>query len=188
MHENLIVLPAWQCGGNAAPLGTESYRFFGFLAAKQKMRTNSYQSARYTQVARDWHCRQAIAALSEQLLSPDSVYVVTPQLAGLIAQGPTGPGKCHDLDRVILCSTKTDFGLSPVLMTPQARLDKAIANPGFEDGGISPWSPVWEVNAAANTERAHSGTHSLAENGTGSVYQDVTSLEPGATYIVSAWI
>ena len=79
------------------------------------MRTNSYQSARYTEVARDWHCQQAIAALSEQPLSPDSAYVVTPELAARIAAGPTGPGKCHDVDRVILCSTKTDFGLSPGL-------------------------------------------------------------------------
>ena len=187
VHQNLIVLPAWQCGGGAAPLGPESYRIFGFLAVEQKMRTNSYQSARYTEVARDWHCRQSIAALTEQRLSSDSAYVVTPELATRIAQGPTGPGKCHDLDRVILCSTKTDFGLSPVLMTAEARLDSAIANPGFEEG-VVPWSPVWEVNAAANSERARSGTHSLAENGTGSVYQDVTSLEPGATYIVSAWV
>ena len=188
IHQNLIVLPAWQCGGAAAPLGPESYRIFGFLVVGQKMRTNSYQSARYTEVARDWHCSQAITALSEQPLSSDSAYVVTPELAARIAQGPTGPGKCHDLDRVILCSIKTNFGLSPVLMTPEARLDEAIANPGFEDGGIAPWAPVWEVNASADTEHVHSGAHSLAENGTGSVYQDVTSLEPGATYTVSAWV
>ena len=188
LHENLIVLPAWQCGGGAAPFGPESYRIFGYLAARQKMRTNSYQSARYTQVARDWHCHQAVAALSEQPLSPDSAYVVTPELAGRIAVGPTGAGKCHDLDRVILCSTKTDFGLSPVLMTPEARLESAIANPGFEDGEVAPWSPVWEVNASVRSTRAHSGTHSLAEAGTGSVYQDLTSLEPGATYTVYAWV
>ncbi len=188
LHENLVVLPAWQCGGGAAPFGPESYRIFGFLAARQKMRTNSYQSARYTEVARDWHCRQAVAALSEQPLSPDSAYVVTPELAGRIATGPTGAGKCHDLDRVILCSTKTDFGLSPVLMTPEGRLESAIANPGFEDGDVSPWSPVWEVNAGVSSARAHSGTHSLAEAGIGSVYQDLTSLEPGATYTVYAWV
>jgi len=187
-HQNLIVLPAWQCGGNASPLGSESYRFFGYLAARQKMRTNSYQSARYTEVARDWHCHQAIAALSEQPLAPDSVYVVTPELAARIAAGPTGPGKCHDLDRVILCSVKTDFGLSPALMTAEDRLENAVANPGFEDGVVAPWSPVWEVNARADTSRAYSGTHSLAENGIGSVYQDITSLEPGATYTVYAWV
>jgi Family of unknown function (DUF6311)/Carbohydrate binding domain len=188
MHQNLIVLPAWQCNGSAAPLGPESYRIFGFLAVSQKMRTNSYQSARYTEVARDWHCHQAIDALSEQPLSPESAYVVTPELAARIAAGPSGPGKCHDLDRVILCSTRTDFGLSPVLMTPEERLESSVANPGFEDGDLSPWSPVWEVGASASSARARSGSHSLAEAGLGSVYQDVTGLEPGGTYIASAWV
>src|SRR5271167_860760 len=188
VHENLIVLPAWQCGGSVSPLGIESYRIFGFLAVQQKMRTNSYQSARYTEVTRDWHCHESTSALSQEPLSPDSAYVVTPELAGRIGAGPTGPGKCHDIDRVILCSTKTDFGLSPVLMTPEARLESAIANPGFEDGSVSPWSPVWEVSASVRSTRAHSGTHSLAETGTGSVYQDLTSLEPGATYTVYAWV
>ena len=188
MHQNLIVLPAWQCDGSAAPLGPESYRIFGFLAVRQKMRTNSYQSARYTEVARDWHCHQAIDALSEQPLSPDSAYVVTPELAARIAAGPTGPGKCHDLDRVILCSTKTNFGLSPVLMKPEARLENAVANAGFEDGDLSPWSPVWEVGASVSSTRAHGGSHSLAESGLGSVYQDVTGLEPGATYTASVWV
>jgi hypothetical protein len=187
IHENLIVLPAFQCANNGAPGGPESYRIFGFLAVKQKMRTNSYQSARFTEVARDWHCGQSIAALSEQPLSPDSAYVVTPELAARIAQGPTGPGKCHDLDRFILCSTKTDFGLSSALMGPEARLENAIADSGFEDGDLSPWSPVWEVNASVSTARAHSGTHSLAESGVGSVYEDVTGLQPGQTYAVSAW-
>ena len=188
IHQNLIVLPAFQCAVNGAPGGPESYRIFGFLAIKQKMRTNSYQSARFTEVARDWHCRQSIDALSEQPLSPDSAYVVTPDLAARIAQGPTGPGKCHDLDRFILCSTKTDFGLSSELMSPEVRLENAIANSGFEDGDLAPWSPVWEVDASVSAARAHDGSHSLAESGVGSVYQDVTSLEPGRTYTVSAWV
>jgi hypothetical protein len=188
IHENLIVLPAFQCANNGAPGGPESYRIFGFLAVRQKMRTNSYQSARFTEVARDWHCRQSIDALSEQPLSPDSAYVVTPALAARIAQGPTGPGKCHDLDRFILCSTKTDFGLSSVLMGPETRLENAIANSSFEDGDLSPWSPVWEVNARVSAERAHNGSHTLAETGVGSVYQDVTGLEPGRNYTVSAWL
>ncbi|HLI64610.1 MAG TPA: DUF6311 domain-containing protein, partial [Terriglobales bacterium] len=40
LHQNLIVLPAWQCAHNASPGGTEGYRTFGFLAVEQKMRTN----------------------------------------------------------------------------------------------------------------------------------------------------
>ncbi len=187
LHQNLIVLPAWQCAHNASPGGTEGYRTFGFLAVEQKMRINSYQSARYTRVAQDYHCSQAVKELSQQPLAPDSAYVVTPELAAAIAQGPTGPGKCHDLDRFILCSTRTDFGLSPVLMTSEERLQHAIANPGFEDGDIAPWSTNG-AKAKVSTATAHSGTYSLAESGDGTVYQDVNGLTPGATYTLSAWV
>lgn len=58
-HQNLIVLPAWQCEHAASPGGIEGYRIFGFLAVAQKMRINSYQSARYTGVAQDFHCSEA---------------------------------------------------------------------------------------------------------------------------------
>ncbi len=118
-HENLVVLPAWQCSGSSSPGQWDGFRIFGFLAVAQKMRTNSYFSARYTQVNSDFHCKHAIAALSEQPLSPDTAYVVSPALAAVIARGPTGPGKCHAVDSFILCSTKTDFGL-PLESIPQA--------------------------------------------------------------------
>ena len=189
MHQNLIVLPAWQCAANASPGGTEGYRTFGFLAVNQKMRINSYQSARYTQVARDFHCNQSVADLGAQPLSPDSVYVVSPEVAAAIAEGPTGPGKCHDLDGFIVCSTKTDFGLSPVLMTADQRLEHAIANPGFEEGDLAPWPSTGDLKASVTQTTAHSGSYSLAETeGSGSLYQDVTGLRPGATYTISAWV
>jgi len=187
-HQNLIVLPAWQCAHNASPGGPEGYRVFGFLAVQQKMRINSYQSARYTGVAQDYHCSQAVAELSQQPLAPDSAYVVTPELAAVIAQGPTGPGKCHDLDHFILCSTKTGFGLSPVLMTPEERVENSVANPSFEDGDLAPWSTNG-VEARISDAHAHSGTRSLVETGgTGTVYQDINGLEPGRTYTLSAWV
>lgn len=186
-HQNLIVLPAWQCAHNASPGGPEGYRIFGFLAIQQHMRINSYQSARYTGVAQDYHCTQAVAELSQQPLAPDTAYVVTPQLAEVIAQGPTGPGKCHDLDHFILCSTKTDFGLSPLLMTPEERVENSVANPGFEDGDLAPWSTNG-VQASISSAHAHSGTHSLAETGGGTIYQDTNGLEPGRTYTLSAWV
>ena len=187
LHQNLVVLPAWQCAKNASPGGPEGYRIFGFLAVRQKMRINSYQSARYTGVAQDFHCSQAPAELTQRPLAADSAYVVTPEIAAAIAQGPTGPGKCHDLDGFILCSTRTDFGLSPILMTPEQRVEDAIANPDFEDGTASPWSTNG-VKAAASSVQAHGGTYSLAESGgAGTVYQDINGLQPGATYTVSAW-
>ncbi len=186
-HQNLIVLPAWQCEKNASPGGPEGYRIFGFLAVQQKMRINSYQSARYTGVAQDFECSQAVTQIEQHGLSPDSAYVVTPDVAAAIAQGPSGPGKCHDLDRFILCSAKTDFGLSPVLMTPEQRVENAVANPGFEDGDTAPWSTNG-AKASVSTVTAHSGTYSLAETGAGTVYQDINGLEPGAIYTLSAWV
>ncbi len=186
-HQNLIVLPAWQCAKNASPGGPEGYRFFGFLAIADHMRINSYQSARYTGVAEDYHCDVAPAELATQPLSPDSAYVVTPALAETIARGPTGPGKCHDLDNFILCSTKSDFGLSPVLMTPEQRVENAVSNPGLEDGKIAPWSNNG-TEASVSAAHAHTGTYSLAETGAGTVYQDINGLEPGHIYTLSAWV
>jgi Carbohydrate binding domain len=114
---------------------------------------------------------------------------VTPALAQQIAAGPTGPGKCHTVDRFILCSPKTDFGLSPDLGNPAAQLQEAIADSGFEDGDLSTWPSWLNVKAAPSTSRAHSGRQSLAESAAaGSVYQDVTGLQPGSTYAVAAWM
>lgn len=115
VYENIIVLPAWQCAPRSSPGGVYGYRTFGYLAAEQKMRINSYYTARYTGLALDYHCNQPNDQFARQPLSPDSVYIVTPAIAAQIAQGPTGEGKCHDLDGFILCSPRTDFGLSPQL-------------------------------------------------------------------------
>ena len=186
-HQNLIVLPAWQCAHNASPGGPEGYRVFGFLAIQQHMRINSYQSARYTGVAQDYHCSQAVSELTHQPLAADSAYVVTPEVAEIIAHGPTGPGECHDLNRFILCSVKTDFGLSPTLMTPEQRVENSVANAGFEDGDIAPWSTNG-AQASISSGHAHSGTHSLIETGAGTVYEDINGLEPGRTYTLTAWV
>ena len=189
LHQNLVVLPAWQCGDWASAGGKEGYRFFGLLAAAQKMRINSYYSGRYSGAGLDYQCGKAVSELTMERLSPDSAYVVTAALAALIAQGPTGPGKCHDLDRVILCSVRTDFGLSSTLMSPAARLQSAIGNSGFEGGEVRPWVPYLNVKAEVTSAITHSGKYSLAESvSSGSVYEDVNGLHPGSTYTVSAWV
>jgi len=112
VHENLVVLPPFQCGDNSTPGDWDGFRIFGFVALSQRMRVNSYFPARTAASNYDYHCHQAIAALAERPLSPDSAYVVTPELSAVIAKGPTGPGKCHKVDNFILCSVKTDFGLT----------------------------------------------------------------------------
>ena len=113
VYENLVVLPPWQCGPWLSPGGAYGYRYFGYLAVEQKMRINSYYTARYTGKALEVHCDHLAVELPNLPLSPDSAYVVSASVAAQIAKGPTGDGKCHDLDEFILCTTKTDFGLSP---------------------------------------------------------------------------
>ena len=97
VHKNLIVLPAWECDNKGTPGGVDGYRIFGYLAFRQRMSTNSYYAGRYNKAKLNYHCHQSIAALANQPLSPNSAYVVTPLLASAIAEGPTGPGKCHNL-------------------------------------------------------------------------------------------
>jgi hypothetical protein len=159
VHKNLIVLPAWQCGTKESPGGLEGYRTFGFLAVQQKMRTNSYQSARYTAGTGESHCGiQPIFAVWEWSLSPDSAYVVTPEVATVIARGPTGPGKCHDLDGFILCSIKSDFGLSPILMSPDKRLPSTTADSGPDDSATSPLTPLDDmIGTNPDNEKKTSG-------------------------------
>jgi len=115
-HANLLVLPPWQCDimrGDRTPGGQDGFRIFGLLAVSQRMRTNSYYAGRYSEASLDFHCDGAVKDLLQKPLSPDSVYVVTPAIAGMIEAGPSGPNVCHPLDGFILCSSRTDFGLEP---------------------------------------------------------------------------
>src|SRR6185437_8446940 len=174
-----MIVPPWQCGGDT-PGGGPGYRIFGFLAAEQRMRTNSYYSARYTETSKGYQCRVLEADLARGSLSPDSVYVVSPAIAALVAESPVGPDRCHDADGFILCAANTDFGLGPALTGRRERLKFAIRNADFENGDLSSWTLFQDVRARVTSARAHGGSHSLAESdGTGSVYQDVTGLEGG---------
>lgn len=114
VYQNLIVLPAWQCGPRLSPGGAYGYRYFGYLATEQKMRTNSYYTARYTATALDFHCKQSSSDLANQPLAADSAYVVTPEIAAQIAKGPSGEGKCHTLDGFLLCTAKNVLSLPPI--------------------------------------------------------------------------
>jgi Family of unknown function (DUF6311)/Carbohydrate binding domain len=188
-HKNLLIMPPWQCNTALSPGGTDGYRIFGFLAAAQRMRINSYYAARYSETAKAFDCDEAISDLSRRPLSPDSAYVVIPVLAQKIAEGPTGKGKCHNVDQFILCSSNSDFGLNSIVSSPAERLNDAIANAGFEDNDLSNWGLYQNVTAVTSSLRAHTGTRSLAETtGAGSLYQDVTGLEPGRKYAVTAWV
>jgi hypothetical protein len=189
MHQNLMVLPAWQCDSSASPGGANGYRIFGLLAASQKMRVNGYLSARYPGAAQDFHCGRAVSDLARAPLSPDTAYVVTPAVAALIATGPTGPGKCHDLDGFLLCSQKTDFGLRPTQADLLKLVPSALSNPGFEGNDASPWAAYGDIQGGITTDHVYSGRHSLGQtSGQGTFYQDFSGLEPGRRYVIFTWV
>jgi hypothetical protein len=117
-YKNLIVLPAWQCGPSGSPGGGVGFETFGMLAATEKMRTNSYYSAR--PINHGFHCDAAIASLTKQPLAADSVYVVTPGVAGRIISMRSGA--CHNVDGFVLCSSKDNLGLGHGLWESETEL------------------------------------------------------------------
>lgn len=64
-----------------------------------------------------------------------------------------------------------------------------LVAPGFEDGTLAPWVPYGNVQTSVDHEAAHSGKFGLEEkSGDGSVWQDVSGLQPGSVYTISAWL
>ncbi len=64
-----------------------------------------------------------------------------------------------------------------------------LEDPDFEEVDLDAWQPFQWLRASVSSAEAHGGTQSLAETGgTGSMYQDVTGLQPGQRYRVSAWV
>jgi hypothetical protein len=94
-------------------------------------------------------------------------------------------------DAIVLApqTMKAELNLGPTLARPAQQVQISVADSGFEDTDLSPWRRWLDVIPAITSSRAHSGNHSLAESsGMGSVYQDVTDLEPGYTYTITAWM
>ncbi len=62
-------------------------------------------------------------------------------------------------------------------------------NGDFESGNLSPWKPYQQVDASIVRDHKHGGNYGLAESEEpGSVYQDISGLEPGKRYRVVAWV
>src|SRR5579884_956861 len=113
-HQNLILVPPFQCGGkDYAPGGDDSYRIFGLLAASDGLRTNSYYAARQSFSSLKFQCEELPRSFRTSPLSSDSAYVVDPTVAFEISHGPSGPNTCHAVDGFVLCSSTNDFGLPP---------------------------------------------------------------------------
>ena len=110
-HRNLMVLPAWQCKGENSPGDGDGFRIFGLLAAEQGLGINSYYAARYHQNTLTFHCKTAIEQVSKEGLAAHTAYVVSPQVARMIANGPTGADHCYGVDGFILCTMSEIAGV-----------------------------------------------------------------------------
>jgi hypothetical protein len=104
-YKHLVVLPAKQCNEDG-PGGPEGYRTFGLLAVSQHLTINSYHAGRYDSASLKYHCEDVIKTIAYRGLAKDSVYVVSPQVARLIASSPSGPDKCRQLDGFIVCADR----------------------------------------------------------------------------------
>jgi hypothetical protein len=127
-HQNLIVIPAWECDSANTPGGRDGFRIFGFLAVAQRMRTNDYFAPRISPTDLRYLCGDSLLDLLRKPLLPNTAYVVNATSAALIAAGPSGPGSCHNVDGFILCSSTTDFGLPA---SDESSLPKMSASNSF---------------------------------------------------------
>src|SRR5689334_19416803 len=75
-----------------------------------------------------------------------------------------------------------------VLLGPPATAAELLTNPGFETGGLAPWS--CSGGSVASTP-VHSGTKALAGAATDSDNAQCTqtvAVQPNSTYTLSAWV
>ena len=76
-----------------------------------------------------------------------------------------------------------------MLSHPAVRLEHALLNSGFETGNLGTWRTFGKITASVDASHVHSGLGALAQStGEGSLYQDVTGLQPNHIYAVSAWV
>ena len=65
----------------------------------------------------------------------------------------------------------------------------SVTNGDFETGVLTPWTTFQKVQASIATEPVHAGKFSISEStGEGSIYQDVKQLQPGVSYVATAWV
>jgi len=84
------------------------------------------------------------------------------------------------------CETVRDaFAVVGINIACPSPCQGIIANPGFETGTLSGWTPAGDVGIAADS---HTGTYAVSLEGVNSsVEQAITGLCGSATYTVSCW-
>src|SRR5271166_5081001 len=100
--------------------------------------------------------------------------------------------------RVYVCASLIGLALlsgckkkeSEITGNGEAHVVSGLLNSGFESGQVQPWTAYGDVKASVDRGvAAHSGQFGLVEEGAnGSVWQDVSGLQTGKLYTISAWV
>lgn len=119
-YDNLILVPAYQCGPYTGPGGFYSFVTFGKLAAAERMRSNSYYAARYTHPQLSAHCVDILRAQLAGTLDPRSAYVVTDGVKTVWDVNGMRSHRCELADGFNLCTPATPEATPPPSRAPDA--------------------------------------------------------------------
>jgi hypothetical protein len=103
-HDNLILVPPYQCDPYHGAGGLYSYVTFGKAAAAEHMRTNSYYAARYTRQELAAHCVDLLRDQLDGKLDLRSAYVVTEEVRTLWGINGMRSHSCRYVDGYNLCT------------------------------------------------------------------------------------
>ena len=119
-YDDLILMPAYQCGPYTGPGEFYSFVTFGKLVAAERMRTNSYYAARYTKPELLAHCVDLLRTQLAGTLDVRSAYVVTDAVKTVWALSGMRSHRCEVADGFNLCTPVTSPDTVPPAAAPPA--------------------------------------------------------------------
>jgi hypothetical protein len=99
-YAHVVLAPPPQCGSSPVP-----YEAAMGLAAAQGLSVNAGVVARRDEAARARYCRALDAEIASGALRDDTLYVVAPDAAPVVAAAGTARAVCGEIDGVWICTT-----------------------------------------------------------------------------------
>lgn len=101
--ETLYVLPNWQCDQRRTPGGHDGFRWFGRVAADQRLNLNSFYFGRFSPANSRLHCELVPGEALAGNLAPNAAYVFSDALLALAARSSPKSHACERVDGFNLC-------------------------------------------------------------------------------------
>ncbi len=118
-YDNLILLPAYQCAPFHPAGGRDTHIYFGRIAARNRLRLNSYYAARYVHAELQAHCVDLLRSQLDGQLDPRSAYVVSDGVRTVWEVHGVRSHRCDVVDGVNLCTVNSlDAAPSPPPAAP----------------------------------------------------------------------